>query len=200
MIALAPALMVTAAVAAATATLMREFPREGFWRPFATLVAAAIAMTGLAFSLGASPWEAAALGAVAVVAGGIATTDLRRLLVPDTLVLALIVVAVVAPRTSSIWMQASGAVLLSALLLSVRAIYFWRRGTEGLGLGDVKLAAATGFLLGPLIAVQVTASAAIAMIGWSLWAPAGVRSPAPLGAALAVGTVIAMTLSLLGRA
>lgn len=193
-----PPTLLLAAIAAGTLALRREFPAEGVWRPLTLQLAIALTAAGLTAAAGLAIAQAAALGAIAAIASAIAITDVRRLLVPDTLVLALAAVAFVAPQAPTLALQAAGAALLGALFLAVRALYYLRRRAEGLGLGDVKLAAVAGFLLGPLLALQMTAGAAVATIAWMVLAPASRRAPAPLGAALAVGTIIATTLTMAG--
>lgn len=192
----APPLLLLAAIVAATAASIREFPGRGGWLRAGVHGAIAIAAAGVAAALGAEAMDAAGLGAVATIAFGIALVDVRRLLVPDTLVLALACVALAAPRAPTLAAQALGALLLGGLLLLVRTAYSWRRQQEGLGLGDVKLAAAAGFLLGPAIALQTTAAAAVATIAWIGFRSAPASRPAPFGAALAAGTVVAAALSL----
>ena len=44
--------------------------------------------------------------------------------------------------------HALAAILAAALFMAIRAFYGWWRGIEGIGLGDVKLAAAAGAWLG----------------------------------------------------
>lgn len=193
--ALSPALLAAAAPIAAALMLWREFPGEAPWRALCVVVAAVLAALVVATLRDADFAQTAELVAVASLASAIAVVDVRRLLVPDLLVLALVVVAIASPGELTRMAQLAGAAVLGALFLFVRWFHAWRRGSEGLGLGDVKLAAASGLLLGPLLALQVTAGAAVLAIVWSALSAAPRSTPTPFGAALALGTVVAIALS-----
>ena len=78
-----------------------------------------------------------------------------------------------------------GAALAGGLLLALALGYRWWRGIDGLGLGDVKLAAALGAWLGPLMVGPLLAAAAL--LGLLLALFAGRADPRiPFGACLAV--------------
>jgi leader peptidase (prepilin peptidase)/N-methyltransferase len=195
-----PLVLAPAALVAATLALRREFPEEGLWRPLAVQLAVALSMIVIAALAELDAMQSARLAAVAAAAAAIVIVDVRRLLVPDVLVLTLVVVALAAPGALSPWQQLTGAAALGGLLLAVRWLHRWRRGAEGLGIGDVKLAAAVGLLLGPLAALQATAAAAVVAIAWILCRRAPTTTPAPFGAALAVGLCVAVALSPAGHA
>lgn len=107
---------------------------------------------------------------------GLALADLRRFRLPDALVLAAAVLGLglaiagdgsgrppVAQRLSD---AVLGAAAGGAAFWAIRAGYRWRSGRDGMGLGDVKLAAALGLALGverlPMV-VLVAALGAMAM-------------------------------------
>lgn len=80
----------------------------------------------------------------------ITVADARRMLVPDVLSLPSIAVgllaaaALAADPATAIAGHAIAAALGGLAFQALRMAYRWRRGVEGLGLGDVKLAAAAG--------------------------------------------------------
>jgi leader peptidase (prepilin peptidase)/N-methyltransferase len=93
--------------------------------------------------------------------GGVVHSDLRFLVIPDLYSIVVAASALAGPLTPSYADGALGAVVCGGLLLLVA--WFWKRRTavEGLGFGDVKLAAAIGVLLGAergLWAITVSAA------------------------------------------
>ena len=142
---------------------------------------AAAAISGLAgASAGVSlagPYNFAASVFLAGLMGTIAFVDFREFRVPDALNLpaalgGLIVVALEARWLAIDVLPALGSALISVLVcggifLVLREVFFRLRGYEGLGFGDVKLAATGGIWLGwqdlPL-AVLVSAIGAIILV------------------------------------
>ncbi len=124
-------------------------------------------------SFAASPgWTGAAGAALAALTLAIALIDRRRLIIPDELnALALAAGLAAAGLKTQV---SPGAAILDALLraaLMFAAFYAFRagyrrlRGIEGMGLGDVKLAAVAGVWLDWVnlpIAVDIAAMAALA--------------------------------------
>jgi leader peptidase (prepilin peptidase)/N-methyltransferase len=114
----------------------------------AVLVAAA-ALAAIA-SVWAAPGMRGMLGAaLAVITIAIAAVDLRRYLIPDEFVVAGFLLALVQATTfdeplAAIALAAARGLVLAALFLLLRATYARVRGREGIGLGDVKLAAMAG--------------------------------------------------------
>lgn len=119
----------------------------------------------------------------------IAVEDFRSLRVPDPLSLAAAVAGFI-----TVWMEAKTAnsdpfaamrdaalqaLLCGGALFLVREVFFRLRGIDGLGLGDVKLAATAGIWLGgevfayavTLSAVSALAFAAIWVLGRGAWPP-----------------------------
>jgi leader peptidase (prepilin peptidase) / N-methyltransferase len=124
-------------------------------------------------SLAASPgWSG---GAGAVLAGlmlAIAVVDHRRMIIPDELSALAIIVGLIAagaggqgPPAIAIAHALVRAGLMFALFLAFRAGFRRLRGVEGMGLGDVKLAAVAGVWLDwtslPLV-IEIAALSALA--------------------------------------
>jgi leader peptidase (prepilin peptidase)/N-methyltransferase len=163
------------------------------WRDCAAgLAAAALSTALLPFPLAAF---AAALGALAVL---IAIVDLDRYIIPDAAVLAMLVLGLAlaaVEREGSLAGVLADAVLRAAAsggaLYLLRSVYRRLTGIEGLGLGDVKLAAAAGpWLMWPTLpfAVAVAAVAALLTVGARavmLRQPLHLKQELPFGAFLA---------------
>lgn len=189
--------ILAASVAIAAFTAKRELGWPvGVGGPLAALIAGAcvagLTMTGV-------PGENAAFAAATMlICALIAETDRRHFLIPDALVFALLALASLAPFAPAWPTQIVGAVLAGGLLFAVRQGYHGLRGGDGLGLGDVKLAAAIGALIGPQSALIVIAVAALATAALLLRAPqtqpALTPRAAPFGIALAAATAIATLL------
>lgn len=162
--------------------------------------AAGLAAGLLAAVLLGGPIRIGASVILAVSMAAIALEDARRLRVPDSwnLVAALAGLAAVALEAqpglsamlTAIGLAALQAVICGGAFLLVREVFFRLRGVEGLGFGDVKLAATAGIWLGwQLFAVTVTLAALATLLWVALQAAASRGWPAdrkiPLGAFLA---------------
>jgi leader peptidase (prepilin peptidase)/N-methyltransferase len=133
------------------------------------------ALAAVAASLWAAPGLRGALGAgLALVMLAICVIDARRFIIPDTLSatalgLALVNAALQDWQTALAGIEAAvlrGAVL-AASFLAIRGVYYWIRGRQGIGLGDVKLAAVAGAWLEWTtipIAIEMAALAALAAV------------------------------------
>jgi leader peptidase (prepilin peptidase)/N-methyltransferase len=135
---------------------------------FASLAASA----GIIVSVALVPDSRGVWGAcLAVLMAAIAAVDARRFIIPDELTAAALALglAYAAVQDAEIWLQALGWPLLrgaatAAVFWAVRAGYRWWRGREGIGLGDVKLAAVAGVWLDwPTIPVAVEIAAVTAL-------------------------------------
>jgi leader peptidase (prepilin peptidase) / N-methyltransferase len=135
----------------------------------------AAGLCAVAASVLAAPGLSGALGgALAVVMIAIAAIDARRFVIPDRLVLAALALGLVEASIAEPERFAAGlagAVLrglaLALAFLGFRAAYRRLRGREGLGLGDVKLAAVAGIWLSWLavaFAVDIAALSALAVV------------------------------------
>lgn len=143
--------------------VVRRELEEARWQ-WLILVAGAAAL--LAFATTRDAPSAACVSALATACAAIAAIDMRKMIVPDVLVLVLAVLAFVAPFRPTPMEQLVGAIVLGALFVGVRGLYYWLRATEGLGLGDVKLAIVSGALLGAHCALLAVAAAAVLTAAW----------------------------------
>jgi leader peptidase (prepilin peptidase) / N-methyltransferase len=114
-------------------------------------------------------------GSLAVVMIAIAAIDARYFVIPNSLVLAALALGLVEASPFGTYRRIDGdllssalrAVVLAALFLGFRIAYRRIRGREGLGLGDVKLAAAAGLWLNWMtaaIAIDIAALSALAIV------------------------------------
>jgi len=153
---------------------VRPVGASGLRRRSALLSAAIALAAGAAavLSLAVSPDLNGALGAgLAALMLAIAVIDARSFIIPDELTAAALALGFLNACTNDpadpvegiVWSLARGATLAAAFL-AVRAVYRLIRGREGIGLGDVKLAAVAGAWLGWTmmpIAVEIAALAAL---------------------------------------
>lgn len=139
------------------------------------IAAAALACAGgLALSLHAAPGREGWFGAgLLLLAAAIAVIDLRHLIIPNELNLAVAALGLAraglaAPDApwAALGDAALRGLIFGAALLAVRQAYWLARRRHGLGLGDVKLAAAGGVWLhwaSQPIAVEIAALSALAV-------------------------------------
>jgi leader peptidase (prepilin peptidase)/N-methyltransferase len=135
-----------------------------------------VALAATAMSLWAAPGFRGALGALLALAMlAISVIDARQFIIPDALSatalgLALVNAAVQDRETALAGIEIAvlrGAVL-AAGFLAMRTAYYGIRGRQGIGLGDVKLAAVAGAWLEWTtipIAIEIAALAALAAFG-----------------------------------
>ena len=129
-------------------------------------------------SIAAAPGARGFLGAgLALLMLAIAIVDARRFIIPNELNAAALGLALVhavfaqldASPFSAIAMALFRGAALGLMFLALREAYRRLRGREGIGLGDVKLAAVAGAWLdwpAMPIAVEIAALAALAVYGW----------------------------------
>ncbi len=132
-----------------------------------------VGVGAVAASFAAAPgWTGAAGAGLAVLALAIAVIDRRSLIIPDPLnALALIFGILVLGLKSEALEAIANALVRAAVMFGVffafRAGYRELRGREGIGLGDVKLAAVAGVWLNWIdlpIAVDIAALSALASV------------------------------------
>jgi leader peptidase (prepilin peptidase) / N-methyltransferase len=135
-----------------------------------------VALAATAASLWAAPGFRGALGALLALAMlAISVIDARQFIIPDALsatalALALVNAAVQDRETvlAGIEVAVLRGAVLAACFLAMRALYYGIRGRQGIGLGDVKLAAVAGAWLEWTtipIAIEIAALAALATFG-----------------------------------
>jgi leader peptidase (prepilin peptidase)/N-methyltransferase len=133
-----------------------------------------------------------------VLAGALAAlaaADLRAMILPDALTLPLLVAGLAAGAAglSAGWEpRAAGAAAGWGALAGLAALWRRRRGVEGLGLGDAKLAGAAGAWVGAWELATVALVAAPAAIAAALLRGEPAR-PIPFGPFLALGFWVALT-------
>jgi len=108
------------------------------------------------------------LAAALMVLAAVTYSDIRYLVIPDLYSVALALLAFIGPLALDFWPAVFGGLISGGLLALVA--WAWRQSTEieGLGFGDVKLAAALGALLGAeqsmwTIALSALAAGAVAV-------------------------------------
>jgi leader peptidase (prepilin peptidase)/N-methyltransferase len=158
----------------------------------------------LLLGLASLPWlplpAAAATAVLAFAMALITLSDLRHFRVPDVVSLPAIAVGVLAnilvfhggDWKAGLSESAIGAVLAGGSFFALRAAYYRFRGVEGLGLGDVKLAAVAGAWLGfeplPMLVLAAAIAALAAVLLRAIIRP-GLRIdgalPIPFGSFLA---------------
>jgi|1186.fasta_scaffold253873_2 leader peptidase (prepilin peptidase) / N-methyltransferase len=149
--------------------------RLAVWRerPLAVCAIAAAAIAACVASLIAAPGLAGFLGAaLALIAIAIAVIDARWFIIPNELSAAAFALGLVhaavsePPVLQAVFFAALRGAVVAFLFLALRVGYRRLRGRDGIGLGDVKLSAATGVWLSWLaipIAIEIAALAAIAV-------------------------------------
>ena len=153
-----------------TRNLSNRLARSGAFE--ASLIGAAGAGAVLTSIAVASGWSGAAGAVLAGLMLAIAVIDHRRMIIPDELNALAFIVGVVAAGVgtevgpaSAIAQALVRASLMFALFFGFRAGFRALRGVEGLGLGDVKLAAVAGVWLDwaslPIV-VEIAALSALA--------------------------------------
>jgi len=115
-----------------------------------------------------NPWLAAALSLLVIACVAVAFYDAAFLLIPNILTLGIALAALLFWRagiaTPSLW----GAALCGGLLAAVAWAWHQAKGADGLGQGDIKLAAALGLVLGREAGLWMVAAAASSGALWAM--------------------------------
>ncbi|WP_161957360.1 prepilin peptidase [Aestuariivirga litoralis] len=135
--------------------MTEEAPLLSRWA-LAAAVAFACAAGGASLAV-MPPGVALVTGLLALLMALITLIDFRHFIIPDVLSLPAVPLGIIANIVvfhPDDWMagfseSVLGAVLAGGAFFLLRALWFRLRGIEGLGLGDVKLAAVAGAWLGP---------------------------------------------------
>ena len=164
--------------------------------PAALSAAAALAMLGLLL-----PGSTAAASALLVL--WIAAQDLTSYTIPDEALLAFALLAIAErvreplfafdPALGAFAIALDGLLAAGAVWL-VREAYFRRKGTDGLGFGDVKLAGVGGLLCGLEGFSIALLLASLAGLGVAAGLAATGRNSGKVGAKLPFGAILAPTL------
>ncbi len=142
--------------------------------------------------------EIAAFLVLCVQLAVIAVVDMRKLVIPDLCNLILAATGVIAHwflgTFDAVWI-ATGVIVFAGTFAIVRAVHFRARGQIGLGLGDVKLAAAAGcWITIPsfpfFLAVSSLGALAFAGAMLPLWKSEARNKRVPFGPFLAAGLLL----------
>lgn len=120
-------------------------------------------------------------------------TDLEHFIIPDSVNLALLVLAICYHTVmQTYWLEpVIGGCIGLALALGLRIGYRVLRKKEGLGMGDVKLFAVTGVWLGTLhLAPFIFLSGLLGILSGMIWRVCGKGKIFPFGPAMAVSLFI----------
>lgn len=129
----------------------------------------AVAATVVAMLL-LPPAAALATGILALMMSLITLIDMKHYIIPDLLSLPAVPIGMLANAVvfhggdwaAGVTESSLGAVLAGGSFYLLRAVWFRLRSVEGLGLGDVKLAAAAGAWLGPALLAPACLAATLA--------------------------------------
>ena len=133
----------------------------------------------------------------------LAWIDLRRGIIPNWVNLAIAVIGLARAAILDGWTAALGAgcegVVIGAIVLLLRRLYFKFRKFHGLGLGDVKLLAASGIWIGVAgVPVQLLVASLTALAAAGVLQLAGRtmtrQTSLPFGPFLALGLLLALAL------
>jgi prepilin signal peptidase PulO-like enzyme (type II secretory pathway) len=153
----------------------------------------AVCLAGPGASLGARATLALALMALAAIA----YSDFRFLIIPDLYSATLALIGLVGVLSPGLWPALAGAAICGGLLALVAWAFRRQTQVEGMGFGDVKLAAAIGALLGPQMGLWAVAASALigALIGavWANMRKGDGPVLLPYGAALALVSATFLT-------
>ena len=166
----------------------------------AVLGAIAAGAVLLSFSAGAALHHALPVAALLPLCVLISETDRRSHIIPDSLVVAIAMLALASPFRDTAGLQTFGALFLGALFFLVRTSFALAGRDDALGLGDVKLAAAMGAFLGPyygLIGVAISGAATIAVMAAGMRG-ATIAAGAPFGVGLSAALLVLAALRFLG--
>jgi leader peptidase (prepilin peptidase) / N-methyltransferase len=133
----------------------------------------------------------------------LAWIDLRRGLIPDWLNLAIAVFGLARAAMLDGWAAALNAgcegIVVGVIVWLLRQLYFMFRKFQGLGLGDVKLLAASGIWIGiagvplQLLVASLTALAAAAVMQFAGRSMTG-QTAIPFGPFIALGLLVTLAL------
>jgi leader peptidase (prepilin peptidase)/N-methyltransferase len=149
--------------------MLNPVPQNLFTTAALTLTACGVVIASLVAVPGASGFFGAALGLLMLA---IAVADARAYIIPDRLTLAALLLALVQTAVNgfenmpeNMALAALRGLVLALGFLALRDIYYRLRQRQGIGLGDVKLAAVAGAWLDwPFIPAAIEIAAVLALI------------------------------------
>lgn len=138
-------------------------PRRGSLHARTWTIIAGLAVAAITVSFASAPNAGGLLGSgLALVAIAIAVIDARSFIIPDELNIAGLILGLAytglaeQPAMEAIANAALRGLVLALIFLAMRMTYRWWRRRQGIGLGDVKLAAVAGVWLDwPTIPIAV---------------------------------------------
>jgi prepilin signal peptidase PulO-like enzyme (type II secretory pathway) len=129
------------------------------------LVLAAVGVVGFFSGLGRGVEARFAFALALMTFAAVVYSDFSFLVIPDLYSLVLVLLAALAPWRFSLQEAMFGALVCGGLLAVLAFLWHRLTSVEGLGFGDVKLAAVTGALLGAQPGLYaISASAAVAVV------------------------------------
>jgi leader peptidase (prepilin peptidase) / N-methyltransferase len=146
---------------------------------------------------------AISLALVYLASALLAWIDLRRGIIPDWLNLAIAAVGLTKAVLLDGWAAGLSAgcegIIIGAIVWLLRRLYFMLRKFQGLGLGDVKLLAASGIWIGVAgVPLQLLIASLTALAAAGVMQLAGRTvtrlTPLPFGPFLALGLVVTVSL------
>jgi prepilin signal peptidase PulO-like enzyme (type II secretory pathway) len=155
------------------------------------LALTAVGVAALFSGLGRGEEARFAFALAAMVLAAVVYSDFSFLVIPDLYSVVLLLIAVLAPWRFSLQEAMFGALVCGGLLAILAFIWRTFTSVEGLGFGDVKLAAVIGALLGAqpgLFAISVSAAiaAVLALLVRAVRRDKDAEMLVPYGAALAL--------------
>jgi leader peptidase (prepilin peptidase)/N-methyltransferase len=146
---------------------------------------------------------ATSLALIYLASARLAWIDLRRGIIPDWLNLAIAVIGLAKAVLLDGWAAGLSAgcegIVIGAIVWLLRRLYFMFRKFQGLGLGDVKLLAASGIWVGIAgVPIQLLIASVTALAAAGVMHVAGRTvtrlTPLPFGPFLALGLVATVSL------
>lgn len=138
-----------------------------------------------------------------LLCGALALIDLRRGIIPDWLNLAIAVIGLARTVILDGWAAALVAgcegIIVGAIVWLLRRLYFMFRKYHGLGLGDIKLLAASGIWVGVAgVPMQLLVASLTALLAAGVMQLAGRtltrQTSLPFGPFLALGLLVTLSL------
>ena len=176
------------------------------WSYPAVELGTGVLFAGLVARFGFS-WAALVYGALGAALIVLSVIDLKEMILPDEITVPGIPIAIglsflvpclhlATSRWQGLWLGLAGAAAGAGVLLAIRTLGTWFFKKEAMGLGDVKLMAMVGALIGPwkvLLVDFILAPVLGSVVGIAvLVRQRKALIPIPYGPFLALGTIVAV--------